>query len=274
MSFEGLLPETDVGVAAWIAPRLCGFGGRVCSVVPQGFEAYARVLHPPDGNAAPVDGLTWADVCRATGAVPHALMQWHSISRTTRADAEADPPAGRWTGPKPREGNLAEPALQALLGVLEPYAGGQDCFVAVWEGWGWVDGGGTAFVSATSGPRELRPPVPPRRPGVPLAALEAPRLQHPQRNYLLFKGTLHAATTVGHQVTPDWFVPQSPSLMWPADRSWCIATEVDFDSTLVGGSRELIDAVIGARDLEAWPVGPQDDLSYSGDLVNSRATRG
>lgn len=35
--------------------------------------------------------------------------------------------------------------------------------------------------------------------------------------------------------------------MQPADRSWFVASEVDFDSTLVGGSAELIKAIVESR---------------------------
>ncbi len=35
---------------------------------------------------------------------------------------------------------------------------------------------------------------------------------------------------------------QSPNICWPADRASCAASEIDFDSTLVAGSEELITA--------------------------------
>jgi hypothetical protein len=38
---------------------------------------------------------------------------------------------------------------------------------------------------------------------------------------------LSAVASLGHLVTEGWFEPQSPSLLWPVDRSWCVATEVD-----------------------------------------------
>jgi hypothetical protein len=98
--------------------------------------------------------------------------------------------------------------------------------------------------------------------------LAGPRLRLPNRDYLVFRGPLGAARRMGHQVTDDWFDPQSPSLLWPVDRSWCLATEIDFDSTLIGGPRELIDALLQQPDLETWPVTPTDDLSVDGDLVN------
>jgi hypothetical protein len=56
--------------------------------------------------------------------------------------------------------------------------------------------------------------------------------------------------------------------MWPADHSWFLGTEVDFDSTLIAGSTALIDAVLDAPDLEAMPVEPSDSLGISGDTVN------
>jgi len=59
-----------------------------------------------------------------------------------------------------------------------------------------------------------------------------------------------------------------PELSWPQDRSWCAATEIDFDSTLVAGSTALIDAVVADSGLEAWPVEPEDALSIAGDTVN------
>jgi hypothetical protein len=76
--------------------------------------------------------------------------------------------------------------------------------------------------------------------------MAGPRLRHPGRDYLLFHGPLSAASRIGHQVTDSWFLPQSPSLLWAADESWLLATEIDFDSTLIGGSRPLIDAVLNA----------------------------
>jgi hypothetical protein len=52
---------------------------------------------------------------------------------------------------------------------------------------------------------------------------------------------------------------QSPNLWWPADRSWCIASEIDLPWTYVGGSEELITAVLDAAELEAstaWTTDP------------------
>jgi hypothetical protein len=66
-----------------------------------------------------------------------------------------------------------------------------------------------------------------------------------------------------------WFDPQSPNLLWPQDQSWCLATEIDFDSTLVAGSTHLVEAVLAASDLEAWRVQEGDDLTAYANVINA-----
>ena len=100
-------------------------------------------------------------------------------------------------------------------------------------------------------------------------ALNAPRLSLPGRDHLLFTGPLLTALDMGDQVTDDWFDPQSPNLLWPADRSWCVASEIDFDSTLIAGPVQLIEAVLAAPALEAWEVHEDDDLSAVADHLNA-----
>jgi hypothetical protein len=277
VSFEGLRPIADAGVGDWIAPRLRGFGGRVNQVVPDGFDAYVRVLHPPaDERGEPA---TWAEVCRRTGRTPHALMQWQSIAVvvehvTMRGRWPHRYPSSThssdWPGQEPAMGQAPPELLRPLLDVLGRFtAEPSECVHALWEGWGWLGEGSWAVLTVAdgSGPPER---VPDARPGLPDDVLRLPRLQLPNRAYLLFAGPLAAALRMGHQITDDWFVPQSPSLLWPADRSWCLATEIDFDSTLVGGPAELAEALLAAPGLEAWAVPPDGDLTLDGDLRNPR----
>jgi hypothetical protein len=237
VSFEGLAPVTDVRAGAWIAPRLCGFGGRVCCIVPAGFAGYARVLHPAaDERGEPAN---WAQVCELTARIAHPLMQWHTISTAPPTDSPTG--AVSWPGNDPEVGNLPPAMLASVLEVLASFtADPGDCYHAVWDGWGWLHADGAT----------------------------GPLLSHPNRDYLLFHGPPRAALSIGHQVTADWRLPQSPSLLWPADRSWLLATEIDFDSTLVGGSTHLVQELLQATPLEAWPVGIDDDLTIDGDRIN------
>ncbi len=219
------------------------------------------MLHPVDPT--PLTGpTTWAGVCRHTGRTPHALMQWDAVTIPARLPAVdlSLSPDGRWADPAVTPGRLSPPTLAALLDVLAPFTGDQDCHHALWDGWGWLTRGGAYWTLVPDGahPRPPAPaPAPAPAPGeepppaVLQRALAAPRLSLPGRDYVTFTGPLHAALRTGHQVTAGWFDPQSPNLLWPQDRSWCLASEIDVDSTLVGGPVELVDAVLAAPALEA-----------------------
>jgi hypothetical protein len=255
-----LEPVAEVSVGAWIAPRLGPFGGWVGSVAPRGYTAYARILHPvPDARAANRPPIRWADVCAATGRQPHALMQWHAIAgvvetRTRKIVTRTM----AWPGVEPDLGHLERDTLHILCRVLTDHtAPGQDCFLALWEGYAWIRGSPAVAMYGSN------TPVPPAfSPDV----LHGPRLRHPGRDYLLFCSPLRAATEI---VDPTTGWTQSPNLFWPADRAWCVATEIDFDSTLVAGSSELIAAVLAEPVLAAWPVDPDDSLAHDGDTLNT-----
>jgi hypothetical protein len=254
-----LAPVSDVSVAAWIAPRLGPFGGWVGSVVPQGFKSYARILHPvPIG---PATSTTWAAVCASTGRRAHALMQWNAIAGTTQpGQVRNGVDVTHWVGEPPERGNLDPRALAALCEVLAGNTVAEtQCTFALWDGYGWIHGSPAVAVrgSTESVPAAFPPEV-----------LHGPRLHHPNRDYLLFTGPLHAAQAMGWHSTPNCFEPQSPNLFWPADHLWCVGSEIDFDSTLVAGSGELIDAILAAPELEAWSIGPDDSLAHDGDQVN------
>jgi hypothetical protein len=275
VSFEGLRHEPDVSVGDWIAARLRGFGGRVNRVVPDGFEAYARILHPAENERG--QATAWAEVCRTTGRVTHALMQWNSIAGVVQhSSTEGRWPRRRpvswqtseWPGSEPMQGDVPPALLSDVRDVLAGFTPDDvDCYHALWEGWGWLHDGGWGFMLAVDA--QGRPArVPPSPAGLPAEVMAGPRMRLPGRDHLVFRGPLRAALRMGHQVTEDWFSPHSPSLLWPPDHSWCLASEIDFDSTLVGGPQALVDALLSAPGLEAWSVDAADDLTHDGDTVN------
>jgi hypothetical protein len=90
----------------------------------------------------------------------------------------------------------------------------------------------------------------------------------PRTDYLLFSGPLQAAMDPGHGRRRTGSSRSHPAFIWPADSSWYVATEVDFDSILIAGDNHLIDAVLDAEDLEAKPIEPGDCLDSRGDTVN------
>jgi hypothetical protein len=125
----------------------------------------------------------------------------------------------------PFAGTLDRGDMNALLDQLGPDTAGT-CWFGVWAGYGWVPD-----------------PAP------------APRLELPERPLLLYHGPLTAATALY-----DPF-EQSPTLWWPSDRAWCVVSEIDFHSTYVGGSRELVDRLLGEERIEALEVPVTADVT-------------
>jgi hypothetical protein len=168
-----------------------------------------------------------------------------------------------------RVGQLRPSLLSALCEVLAKHtATPERCWFCLWEGWGWIEGSPAA---ARLGEPMIQVP-----PAFSPEIMDGPRVSLPGRKYILFEGPLAAAGELGwHRgeilnaahpergFDPDEFEPQSPSLFWPDDRSWCVATEIDLDSTYVGGSRQLVDALLEDAACEAWPA-PLDDRVDSG----------
>lgn len=235
--------EADIRCADWIGPRLARFGGSVGAVVPTGFEAYARVLHPvmlSQGGGM----LSWAEVAQRTGRQLHARAQFWRIAGRTAIDAVQS----GWREGAPRAGELdraTQTELIATLAKQDARGVERECIAAVWYGRG-----------------DLRS----------LPELErAPRLQLPHREYVLFRGALGEVPELG-TTEPKQLGHFTPALLWAADASWCVATEVDFDSTLVGGPRSLIDAVLANKQLEAFEVQAADSLAWDGDRLNGTAT--
>ena len=64
------------------------------------------------------------------------------------------------------------------------------------------------------------------------------------------RGPLSEANNIGWTFS-DAFQSQSPNLLWPRDRSWIMATEIDFNVTLIGGSESLVATILNAGSLTA-----------------------
>jgi hypothetical protein len=248
----------DTGAAGWIAPRLSDRFGTVTKTVPAGFAAYARIFHPADPGEAVQ--YRWSEVAEANGRIMHPLAQYERISTPapgrTASALLADVQA-------PAVGDLEPACLRSLCEVLAHHTTAQArCWFAVYGGSG---GGGQVVSSGLGGP----PPPARQAPAAWQLDPQAPEFALPHRDYSLFTGPLDDAVRIGRWVTSDWFLPQSPNLFWPDDTSWCVASEIDFDSTLVGGPAVLIAEILHRDDLEASPVGPDDSLAWDGDAINA-----
>ena len=269
---EGPLADADAGL--WIAGQL-GQTGTVTGTVPGGFEAYARIFHPIRAQLmgwdreypVPVESrwMRWAELADTRGTVAHPLMQWNSILAGYRNPVWNEP---GWQYEDPLVGSLSAGTLAEVSRILaEHTASPGQCVAGLWDGWGWVSGAGVRTILDSEG-HTYEEPMPQAFGDGGL--LDAGRLELPGRNYLLFNASLSLFGDPQWQEANGWDSLQSPNLLWPADRQWFLATEIDFDSTLVGGSAELIDALVASGSLECLPVPPDGDLTYLGDLLNER----
>jgi hypothetical protein len=229
----------DLREASWIAPVLLPLVSGVGSLVPPVFEAYARLLHP----AGRADGspVRWEEVAAWSGGTLHALAQWMPMAYPRRS---ADAPSSEVPPPfdtPPPDGQLPPATLSALGDLLARYTTTPDsCVVGVWEGWGgWAPPGTT----------------------------RAPKPELPGRAYWLLRGPLTEIGAIGWRFERR-FQQLAPSLLWPAAQSWFVATEVDLDSTYVGGSSQLVEALLADPRLEAWAVSASDGVTAGTDEIN------
>jgi len=255
---NGPLWSADVGQAHWIAGRLTPWDAHtVTMVVPDGFAAYARVLHPVETPGNGDRPVRWAEVAVWSGMPLRSDAQFHSVALPQTAPGEPPPFAGG-----PREGGLYLPDAEILAAIARDWtATPEDCWFCVWDGFGWDTVSRSAFTPAgeppTIVPKRSADPVPP-------SVRDGPRVRHPNRNYLLYRGPAEAVIAPANLAGTGG---QCANLWWPADRAWCVASEIDLPWSYIGGPRGLIDAVLADRRVEALPAAPDDPVSRVEDWV-------
>lgn len=255
---ESLELSTDASESSWILPRLLawGIGGtRVASVVPAGYEAYVRILHP--AGAGMGQTVPWQTVAEATGSVFHPLVQFARIY---------DPEAlggNHWIS-APAEGRLDADTCHLLYGLRAGWTAtpGGCCF-GIWDGWGSFGSPRSIGFFGPRGDGERR--VEKELSALARRVARAPRFHHPDRDYLLARGPVTAACAL-----IESFAGITPSLAWPSDRAWVVGTEIDFDSTLVACSAGCAAALLASPGLEGVPVQPDDRLDIDGDVINGQ----
>ena len=224
-------PAPSTQPAEWIGALLLpwgkGYGTRVCSVVPMGFEAYCRILNPACGPPPARAQLRWQDIARSLGHTVHAESQWETFEEMAAASGRHPP----WHEP-PVIGECPGEVIVPLAGQLSRCTSTPgSIYFAMWIG----------FAAVQS------------------VVKVAPRFMLPHREYALLHGPIEALPAVIESPSP---FRQTPSLAWPADRAWFLGTEVDFRWTYVGGTGECISQLVDDRRLEALWTMPE----HRGDL--------
>jgi hypothetical protein len=264
MPTSGFTVVNNASPGDWIAPRLHGRFGAVTLAVPSGFAAYVRICHPARDSYGRI--VKWSEVAQATGRTAHALMQWHALVGSPDSDKFK---GSLWDGEAPNRGNLALPQFKELCDLLGWYTtDASRCFVGLWIGWAWIEGAGSAIIRMRRGADRVEDSPELVASAFSVEELNRARLRLPDRDYVLLAGPLLGATRIRDTGCPELSKSQSPNLFWPTDRAWFVASEIDFDSTLVGGSVELAQSILAVPGLDAWPVDPDDSLAFDADKIN------
>ena len=273
---------TAPDAGAWIVAALQEQGrdadtaNLVAGQVPRGYEAYARIFHPamgPDGQP-----VRWAQIAARRGTTMHALAQFAALSGIGE---DGGPLAeDSWEGEAPGWDGLGAAELRAMAPLLAAHTTTpEQIHLALWNGLAFIHGGDQVEVVIADDPaldaqqnaqRAAELAAKAKAPAFSDAVRNAPTLQigSGYRSFYLFTGDgqdlaspLWARTSLGEQ-------RQSPNLAWPQDRNWLMSTELYEDSTIVGGTRALIDALLGCAALEAWEVQADSRLDAAGDTRN------
>ena len=234
----GLPVEPDITVGTWITEAV-GRAHRstVGSLVPAGFPAHARVLHP----AYRYDGdddieIPWADVAALNGTARHPEMQWPAVTGGWEYVSEdSQPPT--WDG-IPAEGHLPTTLARRMTAVLARHTTTpEQCWFGRWTGLGHDEPDlGTVH------------------------RLPLPRA----RDVVLVRGSVSDAV---RNLAPEPS-EQSANLWWPADRAWCVATDIDLMSTYVAGSAACVSELLATPGLEVVRAHPDHRVGHADDPVN------
>jgi hypothetical protein len=266
---SGMTLETDVAPTVWVDEslmpiRASGEGALVGEIIPTGFEAYARILHPARRRTGDrFEPVTWAELARERGKTMHPEVQLKALLE----DEFREPPP--W-GELPEEASIPEPLRRPLVDVLRRFSATPDrCWCCIWDGYGsWFAGVALTRVDDDSpaAMRQRRREAKRRaeRERAILEAIPKASIMGGMRECLVFTGSIDAIPRLeigGMSHTPNWW--------WPDDRAWIVVSELDAPSTYVGGSAELVRAIFDEPKLEAVPSDPTHRFDWDGDRINA-----
>jgi hypothetical protein len=233
VQFAGRSVALDTSAGIWLAESaLSAKPDTVAALVPASFPAMARVFHPAVRYVGDDDvEVPWASVAAANGRIAHPLMQWGSLTGSMEY-FENDDQSPLWHG-APARGHLPSPVAERLVAVLTRWTTTADvCWFAVAQGGAVIT--------------------------------DHPTLSLPRCEYWVVNGPIELASA---NMAAEPF-EQSANLWWPADRAWCVATDIDLVTSYVGGSAGCIAELLATPDLETAPAEPGQRVTWDADQVN------
>ncbi|MDQ6855877.1 MAG: hypothetical protein M3Z57_02230 [Candidatus Dormibacteraeota bacterium] len=177
--------------------------------------------------------MSWQEIAAAHGKQAHAGMQLNALTGSSHFTTHPLP--GVFDQP-PLIGSLPQDLVAQLAAALGRHTSTPErCWFAIWNGFGAM-------------PPDVR---------------SAPTFATPNRKYHLLAGPVASAADVGHPA-----LGQSPNLWWPDDHAWCVATEIDFNTTYIACGDTAREDIVALPALEARPIDPRCGVRWDSDLIN------
>ena len=267
-------PIEDLQDVRWGFDRISQFEfARVGSMVPVGFEQYARIFHPGsrvvgqrrvrrEWSNIPKEGLDFFQLVSRKKKIPESIqtfehyvteklyepVTWSEMAAYTGKRTHALMQWEKISSPtmdgkeveRPAEGTIPPTVSAPLQELLLKYTESSTCFMGVWQGWG--------------GPYIAQVPK--------TKSIDAPPFSG--REWDLFRVPL---------INMDFKVfgeqdDQTANIFWAEDRSWWLNNDIDLDTTYIGGDVSLIEAVLASKELEVWPADVNDWVTLAADTIN------
>ena len=224
---SALLPASGIEAATWLKDALIGFASDVVSIVPSGYPAYARLLHPAYRSSTDEPTrASWQSVADLAGLAIDKTIQWEDVI------APLPEQAFKFFEP-PLEGTLDQETCEELMPILKAHTSTPSlCWYGVWDGYSYL--------------RE--------------ACRNASRISLNGRRYYLLRGALPLSPA--SLCTGPFF--QWANIFWPDDRAWCVASEVDFRSTYIAASVGAIVDLLARFPGEVFRVDPNERVTLRG----------
>lgn len=147
--------------------------------------------------------------------------------------------------------------LATLLGILAAHTRTPgECYFCLWNGWSDLNGSGTRLTTldqrGSDSGRAAGAAFPP-------SVLAGPKVVVPNRSYLLFRGDSTDPGDWGAaDVAPGHPRLWEPAFVWPADRAWCVANDVDPHWAGIGADRRVIEQLVADPRLDVVPADPDE----------------
>lgn len=258
--------------------------GTLAELLPGGFASYGRILHPfrsADGE----QDVSWGQVAQWSGKRVHRLAQAPAIVTPKETTSGHRPTEYD----EPLDGLSPDQLLCLLPHLTRATERADSCTFGVWDGYGEFHEGAVSQLTLTNEKtrdksraitwlEQTAADMLFRRQGethvaaTPPVTLKPEKFSMSDREFYMFGAPLSIAPTFAQHVFGfNGYAldgTEAPNIWWPDDEAWLICTDIDLASSYIGGSVELIDAILADPELEAFPAFLSDSVTWDSDILN------